>query len=65
MPAALSKSPFDFLLALAIAAVVMGTSFVVRPATTEWIVFGVGASMFISVLAVALKPVRDRPLPKK
>jgi hypothetical protein len=59
MRPAASKAPFDYLFAFAVCVVVIGTSFVVKPATTEWVVFGVGVFMAVSVLVAAAKPVRD------
>ena len=59
MRPAASKAPFDFLLAFAISVVVIATSFAVKPATTEWVAFGVGVAMALGVLIAAAKPVRD------
>jgi hypothetical protein len=58
MRPAASKAPGEFLFAFAVCATVIGTSFAVKPPSTEWIVFGVGVFMFVSVLVAALKPVR-------
>lgn len=58
MRPALFKAPLDYAMALAVGAIVIGVSFAVKPPETEWIVFGVGVVMFVSVLAVALRPSR-------
>jgi hypothetical protein len=59
MRPAFSKAPLDYLFALAVCALIVGTSFAVKPAVTEWAVFGVGAAMGAVVLALAVRPVRS------
>ncbi|MGI8493113.1 MAG: hypothetical protein ACR2KC_06570 [Acidimicrobiales bacterium] len=58
MPPAAKSAPADYLFALAVSAVVVGTSFLVEPALTRWIVFGVGVAMVLGVLAVGMKPAK-------
>lgn len=57
MRPAMSKAPLEYLFALAVGALVVGTSFVVTPAETRWVVFGCGVAMLLAVLVVALRPV--------
>jgi NADH:ubiquinone oxidoreductase subunit H len=59
MRPAVTKAPVEFLFALVIAATVVGTSFVVKPAATKWVVFGVGVALVLSIAVAALKPIRD------
>lgn len=59
MRPAASKAPADYLAALAVAALVMVVTIWVKPPTTRWLVFGVGAVMFLSVAAAALRPGRS------
>ena len=55
---AISKAPLDYLFALAISAGAIIGSFFVKPAETEWVVFGVGVVMTLSVLLAAAKPTK-------
>jgi hypothetical protein len=59
MRPAASKAPLEYLFALATCLFVVGTSFLVDPPATRWVVFAVGVVMSVSVLAVSLRPVRD------
>ncbi|MHB1929837.1 MAG: hypothetical protein ACYDEN_07450 [Acidimicrobiales bacterium] len=58
MPPAASKGPMDYLAALLVAVVVMVVTIWVKPPLTRWIVFAVGAVLFLSVLAAAARPLR-------
>ncbi len=58
MPPAASKGPLDYLAALMVAVVVMVVTIWVKPPLTRWIVFGVGAVLFLCVLAAAARPLR-------
>lgn len=58
MPPAASKGPVDYLAAAAVGVLVMVVTIWVEPASTRWIVFGVGALLFVSVLAAAARPTR-------
>jgi hypothetical protein len=51
------KAPYEYLLALVIAISPVAGSFVVKPDTTRWIVFGIGAAMVLAVLVAAARPV--------
>ena len=55
---AITKAPLEYLFALAISAAAVVLSFLVKPAETQWVVFGVGVAMVLSVLAAAAKPTR-------
>jgi hypothetical protein len=59
MPSAASKGTVDYLAALAVAVLVMVVTIWVKPPTTRWLVFGVGAVLFVSVAAAALRPSRS------
>jgi protein-S-isoprenylcysteine O-methyltransferase Ste14 len=59
MPPAASKAPIDYLFALVVSLVVVGVSFLVKPAETRWIVFAVGVVMGVAVLLTALRPSHD------
>lgn len=52
------NSPGEYLFALLMAASPIVGSIWVTPATTKWIVFGVGCALVVAVLAVALRPVK-------
>jgi hypothetical protein len=56
MPPAAKRAPGEILFALVICACPIVLAFLVKPALTKWIVFGVGVVMFTSVLGYALKP---------
>ncbi|MDQ2726727.1 MAG: hypothetical protein M3Y91_02425 [Actinomycetota bacterium] len=56
MPPAAKKAPLDYLFAIATSLFVIGTSFLVEPPTTKYIVMITGAVMLVSVLAAAAKP---------
>ncbi len=56
MPPAAKKAPLSYLFAIATSLFVIGTSFLVEPPTTKYIVMITGAVMLISVLAAAIKP---------
>jgi hypothetical protein len=58
MPPAATKAPLDYLLALVISLITIGVSFKVEPPETRWIVFAVGVAMAVTILAVALRPIR-------
>lgn len=58
MRPAAAQAPLAYLFALFVGAFTFGTSFVVEPDGTKYIVMVSGAVMFLSVLAVALRPVR-------
>ncbi|MGH9061707.1 MAG: hypothetical protein ACRDZY_19670 [Acidimicrobiales bacterium] len=60
MQPAAKKAPLDFLFALVISLCPLVLSFFVQPDTTRWIVFAVGVVMTLSVLAAALRPVKDQ-----
>ncbi len=60
MPPAASKGPADYLAAAAVAVLVMVVTIWVKPASTRWVVFAVGAVMFLSTLAAAAWPIRSR-----
>jgi hypothetical protein len=59
MRPAATKAPVEFLFAFAVCATVVGLSFLVKPATTKWVVLGCGIGMLVSVLIAAVYPVRD------
>ncbi len=54
---AVSRAPWDYLLALVICLGPVVGSFVVDPPETRWVVFGVGVFMFLSVAIAAARPV--------
>lgn len=51
-------SPFEYFFALLMAVSPIIGSIWVDPATTRWIVFGVGCVMTVAVILVALRPVK-------
>lgn len=51
-------SPFEYFFALLMAVSPIIGSIWVDPATTRWIVFGVGCAMTLAVILVALRPVK-------
>ncbi|MDQ6838853.1 MAG: hypothetical protein M3137_11110 [Actinomycetota bacterium] len=61
MPPAVKKAPLDYLFAIVVALIVIGTSLVVDPPTTKYIVFLTGVVMLIAVLATAAKPDKAPP----
>lgn len=54
-----TKAPLEHAFALAVCLFVTGMAFLVEPAATRWVVFGVGVFMTVSVLVATLYPVRD------
>jgi hypothetical protein len=56
MPPAAKRAPLDYLFAILVSATVLGTSFVVEPPATKYIVMITGAIMLITSLAAAAKP---------
>ncbi|MGI8750771.1 MAG: hypothetical protein ACR2MN_00340 [Acidimicrobiales bacterium] len=61
MPPAAKKAPLDYLFAIATSLFVIGTSFLVEPPTTKYIVMITGVVMLIAVLAAAAKPEKELP----
>ena len=61
MPPAAKKAPLDYLFAIATALFTIGTSFLVEPPTTKYIVMITGIVMLIAVLAAAAKPQKVTP----
>ena len=61
MPPAAKKAPLDYLFAIATALFTIGTSFLVEPPTTKYIVMITGIVMLIAVLAAAAKPQKATP----
>lgn len=61
MPPAAKKAPFDYLFAVVVCLVVIGTSFAVEPAETKYVVMITGIVMLIAVVAVAVKPDKSPP----
>lgn len=61
MPPAAKKAPLHYLFAVATSLFVIGTSFLVEPPTTKYIVMITGAVMLIAVLAAAAKPEKVAP----
>ncbi|MDA8063111.1 MAG: hypothetical protein M0T80_11900 [Actinomycetota bacterium] len=59
MPPTAPKGRVDYLAALAVTVLVMVVTIWVKPPTTRWLVFGVGAVMFVSVALAALRPSRS------
>jgi hypothetical protein len=59
MRPAILTAPLEFLFAFAISALIIGTSFAVKPSSTMWVVMGVGIAMAIAVAVAAVKPVRS------
>jgi hypothetical protein len=58
MPPAAKRAPWDYLFAILVSATVVGTSFVVEPPATKYIVMITGIVMLIASLAAAAKPER-------
>lgn len=58
MRPAILTAPLHFLFAFAISALIIGTSFAVKPSSTMWVVLAVGIAMAVTVAVAALKPVR-------
>jgi hypothetical protein len=61
MPPAAKKAPLDYLFAIATSLFTIGTSFLVEPPTTKYIVMITGIVMLIAVLAAAAKPEKAAP----
>ena len=49
----------DYLFAILVSATVFGTSFVVKPPTTEYVVMITGVVMLIATLGAAVRPDRS------
>jgi uncharacterized protein (DUF983 family) len=58
MRPAILKAPLEFLFAFAISALIIGTSFAVKPSSTMWVVMAVGIAMAVTVAIAAVKPIR-------
>ena len=58
-PAAL-QAPLDYLFALSVSLLAVGTSFLVDPRSTGWIVFAVGLLMVLSVTVAGVRRVPVR-----
>lgn len=57
-PAA-QKAPLDYLFAILVSATVVGTSFLVEPPETKYVVLITGVVMLIASVAAALRPARS------
>jgi hypothetical protein len=60
MRPAAALAPLSYLFALFVGAFTFGTSFLVDPPSTRYVVMVTGAVMFLTVLAAALRPARPR-----
>ncbi|MDQ6783660.1 MAG: hypothetical protein M3063_09500 [Actinomycetota bacterium] len=56
MPPAAKKAPLDYLFAIFVGLFVFGTSFVVDPPATRYIVMITGAVMLLAALGAAARP---------
>lgn len=61
MPPAAKKAPLDYLFAIVVSLIVIGTSFLVEPPGTKYIVMITGVVMLVTVLAAAAKPEKVSP----
>jgi hypothetical protein len=63
MRPAAALAPLSYLFALFVGAFTFGTSFLVEPDTTKYVVMATGVVLIVSVLAAALRPVRPEAKP--
>lgn len=64
MPPAAKSAPYDYLFAIVVCLIVIGTSFLVKPDTTKYVVMITGVVMLVAVAAAAAKPDRTASAPE-
>ncbi len=65
MPTAAKKAPLDFLFAIVVCLIVIGTSLLVDPPETKYVVLITGIVMLIAVLASAGRLRKPAPSPSE